>query len=436
MLERVAAVVGAEGVRAGEAVRRWAVHGVVPRVVAAPATAEAAAELFALASREGWAVEPAGAGGWLHAGRVPERIDLVVTTERMASLVEHEPPDLVATIEAGMPLQTLNERLAPHRQWLPLDPPAFEGATVGAAVSLAAAGPLRERHGTPRDHVLGLRVVTGDGRILDLGGKVVKNAAGYDLVKLMIGARGTLGLVTRLHLRLRPIPERDATLVLSAAGPAPLVEVVGRMGEERIGAAALELVTARAGAGLAAPLRGEGEAAGWKLFVRLQGNAESVADASDRVRRLASSSAAEIRELEDAADVWAALGTAEAAAESSIRLADARSRLGQTLEAALRLPGAGSSSWIAAHAGAGIVRVNASAVAGGRLDSSTWAAALRDVRVELAERGGTAVVANGPAALLDGIDPFGEVGPALRLMRALKVQFDPAGVLAPGRFVV
>ncbi len=515
MLERVAAIVGSDAVRSGEEARRWAVGGVVPRVVAAPATTEEAAALLALASEEGWAVEPAGAGGWLGAGRVPERIDLVVTTERMTALVEHEPADLVVTVEAGMPLRELNRRLAPHRQWLPLDPPGREDATVGAAISLAAAGPLREGHGTPRDHVLGMRIVTGDGRVLDLGGKVVKNVAGYDLVKLMIGSRGTLGLITRLHLRLHPLPEADRTLVVGASEHAPLLALLARLREERIETAALELVGGGRGDG-ASPVVGAllgsgagsqsaggvGSSAGveaadpvsgsaWLLLIRLQGNAEAVADTAERIRRFAQADALPVHEVAAGeADPWAALGAVEADAELSVRLADLPARLGETLELALRLSGeasratadgrdAGSTLSIAAHAGSGIVRLSAvraavpsgvvsggagdgeiggaiSAANGGAtgtangtatiageaagggpaLEPDAWAPALLEARAALAERGGTVLLANAPAGLLERVDPFGDVGAELRLMKGLEAQFDPAGVLAPGRFVV
>ena len=116
MADRVASIVGTERVRTGEAAARWAVHGLAPRVVAAPPSDEAAAELLALASAEGWAVEVAGSGGCLDAGHVPGRVDLVVTTEALVGVESHEPADLVATVRAGTTLSALASALAPHRQ--------------------------------------------------------------------------------------------------------------------------------------------------------------------------------------------------------------------------------------------------------------------------------------------------------------------------------
>src|SRR5690606_3041151 len=101
-----------------EVTPRWAVHGVVPQAVVAPTSDDEAAAVLELASAEGWAVEPAGAGGWLDAGRPPRRVDVVLTATRMADAVEPEPADLVATAAAGVRLGNLADRLAPHRQWL------------------------------------------------------------------------------------------------------------------------------------------------------------------------------------------------------------------------------------------------------------------------------------------------------------------------------
>lgn len=465
MADRVASIVGTERVRTGEAAARWAVHGLAPRVVAAPPSDEAAAELLALASAEGWAVEVAGSGGCLDAGHVPGRVDLVVTTEALVGVESHEPADLVATVRAGTTLSALASALAPHRQWLPLDPPDRGDATVGGVVAQASAGPLREGHGTPRDHVLGLRLVTGDGRVLDLGGRVVKNVAGYDLVRLATGSRGTLGLITRLHLRLRPLPERDETLAWHAAEPGPLVDLAAWIREERIGAAAVELVGGVAagvggvradgpGAGGlgAAVLSGAGDGA-WTLLVRLQGNAEAVEAMRARLAEVVTAEApvritdGASRGRPDAAPtpgsaaaVWPAHSVLEARAGLCIRLADLPSRLPETLDAARELAGKLPGAAVLAHAGAGIVRVCAGGARGEESGATkAWSAPDLDrlaehvsvKREQLAAQGGTVVVARGPRELAERIDPWHPpTDTALRLMRGLGTVFDPAGVLA------
>jgi len=432
VIERLRAIVGEGGVRTGSAAAAWAVHGVAAAAVVAPGSVEEAAAVLDLASREGWRVEPAGAGTWLGWGRPPERVDVVLTTERLAGIEAYEPADLTAVVGAGMTLGVLEDTLGRHGQWLPLDPAGGGVGTLGAAVSLAEAGPLRLAHGTPRDHVLGLTLVTGDGRVLELGGRVVKNVAGFDLVKLVTGARGTLGLVCRVCVRLRPLPERDATLVLAAAGPDAALELVAAIRDARIEPAALELVSPP----LAAGILGVG-AAEWAVVVRLQGGSEAVAEAEARVRERAQGGRVVAPDAAGAQALWAALGEPEARAALVARLADRPSELADTLATALELPGAARAWPLLAHAGSGIVRAAVPADALSSEPAGTWAEALGRARARLGERRGTVLCVRAPRDVIAaGLDPFGDPGPALRLMRALKKEFDPAGVLAAGRFVL
>lgn len=432
MIERLRAIVGDLGLRTGSAAARFAVHGVVPGAVVLPASVDEAAAVLALASEKGWRVEPAGAGAWLDWGRPPERVDVVLSAERLAGVEAYEPADLTAVVGAGTTLGALDDTLGRHGQWLPLDPPGGGAGTLGAAVSLAEAGPLRLAHGTPRDHVLGLTLVTGDGRVLELGGRVVKNVAGFDLVKLVTGARGTLGLICRVAVRLRPLPERDATLALVAAGPDAALDVVAAIGEARAEPAALELVSPP----LAAEVLGAG-AAEWAVVVRLQGGAEAVGEAEARVRAAARGARVLPPDSAQPPAVWAALGEPESRAALVARLADRPSELAETLAAALALPGAATAWPVLAHAGTGIVRAAVPASACGEPDAGAWAAALGRARSRLADSGGTVLCVRAPRAVMEaGLDPFGDPGPALRLMQGLKKTFDPAGVLAAGRFVM
>ncbi len=139
-------------------------------------------------------------------------------------ILEHEAGDLTCTVEAGVRLSALRAALAPSRQRLALDPPG--DPTIGACVAAGLSGPLRHRFGTPRDLVLGVTLVLGDGTVTSSGGKVVKNVAGYDLGKLMCGSRGSLALIGRVSLRLHPIPDAAETLIVDtedAAGVTTLL---------------------------------------------------------------------------------------------------------------------------------------------------------------------------------------------------------------------
>jgi glycolate oxidase FAD binding subunit len=122
-------------------------------------------------------------------------------------VVEHTPEDMTVTVEAGRTLSALQATLARHRQWLPLDPPRPEQLTISELINANASGPRRFGCGTVRDFLIGITVALADGRIIHSGGKVVKNVAGYDLAKLFIGARGSLGVVVETTFKLRPLPE-------------------------------------------------------------------------------------------------------------------------------------------------------------------------------------------------------------------------------------
>ncbi len=125
-------------------------------------------------------------------------------------LIEHTPEDMTATVEAGLTLEALQKQLAAGGQWLPLDPPKPGELTIGRLLASNASGPRRFGCGTARDYVLGLKVVLADGRIVQSGGKVVKNVAGYDMAKLFIGSRGSLGVLVEATFKLRPLPAREA----------------------------------------------------------------------------------------------------------------------------------------------------------------------------------------------------------------------------------
>jgi glycolate oxidase FAD binding subunit len=125
-------------------------------------------------------------------------------------LIEHTPEDMTATVQAGLTLAALQKQLAAGGQWLPLDPPGARELTIARLLAFNASGPRRFGFGTARDYVIGLKVVLADGRIIQSGGKVVKNVAGYDLAKLFIGSRGSLGVIVEASFKLRPCPGREA----------------------------------------------------------------------------------------------------------------------------------------------------------------------------------------------------------------------------------
>jgi glycolate oxidase FAD binding subunit len=156
----------------------------------------------------------AGRGTWLDAGR-PVEADDVLLLDGLSGIIEYVPGDLTLTALAGTPLDEIERAAHSERQWLPFDPFGAETGTLGATVATASYGPLAHGFGLPRDNVLGVEFVSGSGDVVRGGGRVVKNVAGFDLVRLAVGAWGTIGAFTEVTVRLRALPEADVTVALA-----------------------------------------------------------------------------------------------------------------------------------------------------------------------------------------------------------------------------
>jgi glycolate oxidase FAD binding subunit len=191
------------------------VCGVVPELYVEPANETELARVLEYASRAGMLVTPRGSGTKLDWGATPQAIDLMISTAKLARILEHAPGDMTVTVEAGVSIAQLQSALSLHRQRLALDPLWPERATVGGVIATNDSGASRVRYGSIRDLIIGITVVLGNGTVAKSGGKVVKNVAGYDLPKLMSGALGTLGIITKAVFRLHPLPAESRTLSFS-----------------------------------------------------------------------------------------------------------------------------------------------------------------------------------------------------------------------------
>ena len=184
-------------------------------MLVAPASTDEIRDVLKLASNQGWTVVPAGSGAWLDIGNPLLSANIILSTSRLNRILYHEPADLVASAEAGVTLDNFNRHLAENGQFLPLDPPDDSRATIGGVVATGLRGPHSYGYGAPRNFVIGMKVVLADGTMVRAGGNVVKNVAGYDLCKLFAGSYGTLGLITELTFKLRPLPRRSLTVIVT-----------------------------------------------------------------------------------------------------------------------------------------------------------------------------------------------------------------------------
>lgn len=418
MRELIAAAVSADCLLDAGAAAKYAVQADRPSAVVAPRSAAEAAAVLQLASREGFTVECAGAGTRLHSGNRSRQPFIALSSVRLNDVAEYEPADLVISVGAGVSFPKLHDAVSPHNQFLALDPAVSRESTLGAAIATGASGPLRYAHGTPRDHVLGLEIVTGDGRILRFGGKVVKNVAGYDLVRLIVGSRGTLGFITSVNLRLKPAPQMECTLAIGGATLEAAADAVDAILAATFEPVALEILS---------PMLAEQVGGGhvWTVLIRFHGNGGALADAEQRIRALAGG----VRVTTAAHNVWQLLAQAEAAATVKLRFANARASVRATMAAAQRASQAAvlENAQLAVHAGDGIVRLLAQRA------TDEPVQALLHARAELEAQGGTLIIERCTPAL--AMDAFGTTE-GIALMTGIKKAFDPAGILAPGRFVI
>lgn len=374
--------------------------GSEPEEVYWPRTPDELAAL--IRERDGRTLVPIGGGNHLGLGRPPREPWAAVMLRRLESGPwEHQADDLTFVAPATMTLGEVGQVLAAHGQRLPLDPPLAESATLGGVLATNLAGPLRARFGLPRDFVLGMTVLRADGELVRAGGRVVKNVTGYDLMRLWCGSLGTLGIITRVALRVFPI---TAVVDLQSA-PARhelLVAAVERIYRADLRPEIADVVT----------IGGSGQ-----LFLRVP---EAAADGAAALAGVPLAPAG--------GEVYLAARDAGYGGEDSLvlQVAAAPSRLQWVAGVVERL-----------EPGMVITRPLAPAL------KATWSAnrlpravdvarLLTVIRDGLTGGYGSAIVERAPAGW--DLDPWGEPRGGIGIMRRLKDAYDPTGRLNRGRF--
>jgi glycolate oxidase FAD binding subunit len=201
----------------GDQLKTYAVDGKVPAIAVSPGTIEEVSKIVACANQECIGVIPRGNGTKMGIGGVPERADLILLTGRLNRIKDCDCENLTLSVESGITLNEVQQRLAKEGKgyFLPLDPSYTEKATLGGIIATNSSGPKRFGYGTGRDMITGMKAVLPNGEVVTSGGKTVKNVSGYDMCKLLIGSMGTLGIISEITFNLRPLPEKEATVLLS-----------------------------------------------------------------------------------------------------------------------------------------------------------------------------------------------------------------------------
>ncbi len=434
-------IVGAEHVRADGEARRHAVDGVVPAAVAFPGTVEEVAAVLAACSQARAAVVPWGGGTSMGLGAIPPKVDVVLGLTRLNQVLDHEPGDMTSTVQAGMTLGAYQATLGRHRQFLPLDPPAADRATIGGILAANASGPRRLRYGTARDLLIGERVVHADGTVTKGGAKVVKNVTGYDMNKLYVGSLGTLGVIVEATFRLYPLPPAERTWLAPFPTAAKARDAVAKILDSPLVPTAVELLNEAAAGGVgrrAEIVPGRGAA---HLAVAVASVPEAVEAQLRTVREIGRGAGGGEDQLLD--------GEAQARFWNSVRDFDPGEGTPMVLKASVLIARVADAVWqgesiaakqglrvaVISEAGTGIVRYYFLAEGSGADRFGRLAAAVAPLRAFAAEAAGSLVVLQAPPEVKAAVDVWGTVGDGLPLMRGLKEQFDPDRILNPGRFV-
>ena len=409
-----------DGLAGGEA--EFAVDGLTPRYVATPSSVDELTAALAAANEAGVAVIPWGGGCHMALGSVPSRYDVALRTTKLDGVIEYEAADLTVTVEAGMTFEQLGAILAEHGQFLPIDAPGQ--ATIGGALAAAAGGPSQHAYGLARDWLLGCRIAQADGVLVRGGGRVVKNVAGYDLPRLIVGSLGTLGVIVEATFKLTPLPATEETLLAVHPSLGATADAILAADERGLALTAAALIDAPAAAELNTGIDidpGAGIAA-----YRIAGGAAAVERTRKDLAALSVDSATLLLDGDRTASFWRRLNETLGGVELKASLPPAAVR---GFVATLADGDAGAGMPLIAYPTVGVVRV---ALADAETDE--MASIVERLRANAIAAGGSLVVTRAPVELKRRIDVWGEVD-ALALMRNLKQQFDPESTLNPGRFV-
>jgi len=410
----------------------YVVDGLTPQIVVSPRNATETAAILAAAARYEAVVIPWGGGTAIAAGAVPLRYDIALDLTRLNAVVEYVPDDLTVAVQAGIRLQDLQGRLAKRGQYLPLDPPLPDRATIGGIIASNAGGPSRHAHGWPRDWLLGLKVALPDGSVVKSGGHVVKNVAGYDMTKLFAGSFGSLGIIVEAAFKVMPLPSARGTLAAFFPSASAAARAAARLNARNLRVEALDVLNREATAAvLPAGIDYPGGAC---LLVAAAGNKSAVERTLYEATEIRNDDGAVGVRLstEQAEATWQqvrALSTQTPGAALLLRAAVFPSHIASFLESA-EMTAAECSLQVCLDARPAL------GFAHFRLDGASDEQAARlvcDLRSLTQKYGGNLVVEQCAAGLKGGIDVWG--GKTNGLMKRIKGALDPLGTLSRGRFV-
>lgn len=441
LLLKASGIVGKEHVLEAP-LQDYVIDDITPRLFASPASLEQISALVTAANQERLSVVPRGSGTKIDLGGIPEKIDIIISTLRVNRVVEYEPADLTCTVEAGIKLSELQKILGAKHQFLPIDPPYASRATIGGIIAANSSGPRRLLYGSPRDLVIGIKVILPTGETVKSGGKVVKNVAGYDLKKLYIGSLGTLGVIGQLTFKVYPLPDTEATVAGAFDSPDKAAAAVARIMDSFLQPTALEIIDPTA-ADTVLPSRGGSET--YWLAACFSGVPSAVkrqlVETEDLYRKM---DVGEVRVLEgeEGQAIWRNVSDFRDLMKARTRFLVGMkanlppSKVGHFIghaRATARQESMKISSF--GHAGSGIVYIY---LLFEDLQETSLASVhrvvtrLRDMASNLE---GGLLIESAPVPVKEKVSVWGPTRSDFTVMRSIKSAFDPNRIMNPGRFL-
>jgi glycolate oxidase FAD binding subunit len=468
----LAGIVGREFIKTEpDVIAEYAVDSMMPRAVLFPKNTQQVAEIVKVANGDNLAIVPWGSGSKMAMGNPPNRLDLVVSTARMNHMLDVDTANLTITVEAGVKFRDVQARLATEDDrcylpledmvteadeficsdrshsgcFLPIDPPFSEKATMGGIVAANSSGPRRLLYNLPRDHILGVRFVTPGGEIAGAGGKTVKNVSGYDISKLMIGSIGTLGIICEMTFKLLPLPEQMETLLFSFDRFSDAHNLASGIFETSLLPAAVDVMNRTTFTNLKIDSAADFTIGPYVVAVALEtfeaAVKRMVTEISTMAKTLEAKSSASLKDHAHL-QFWLAVSNLDAALArkfSHLIKAKLNYHISQWKEIFEFVDNALSKEnlehTISAHAGCGICSIN---LLMDRSDNGSVDKVVKTIGQFLErsrEAGGNLTIQQAPPDLKKRISIWGELPPDFAVMKRVKEQLDPFGIMSPGRFV-
>lgn len=440
---RVADIAGSQNVLGDPAeLVAYEIGGKIPAAGVRPESAAQIGEIVKFAAAEKLAIAPCGARTKLDMGLAPQRYDLALDLSRLDRVVAYDPGDMTLSVEPGIPLRLIESVLGEHRQFLPLVVPFMERATAGGTIASGVDSPLRQSYGTARDYVLGIEFVTGDAAAAKSGGRVVKNVSGYDLHKLMIGALGTLGVLTRINFRTFPLPAATRTIVATFDSATGAVDLRHAIAHSPLRPLTLEILSP----GAAELLRVAGSPLnrGWSVVTSFAGTANVLERCAQNLRQMAERNAAtafapieEERLLAASRRIgeFVSVALASSPAATIVKLSVLPTNMRAILDAAAKAADAAALPWATLARGVGVICFALLPAARNKDTLPRITRVSDEIFTQCAALGGNATIPWCPAEWKAALPIWGPARSDLGQMRALKKVFDPHGIFAPGRLM-